>query len=239
MAVNISRPTLAGPIADAVICLPTELCKLTAAYLIEIPHKFTAFETVRTTDKTDVETEIAGSAEVQPYVLPWRTMVSSESFAVGHLAWTIDFSWKSGSAWIGVGVTRSSVNHKPDEIAGVDDWIICLYGTDSYNGDSGVSVCHNGLFTKPIKLDKSGTGRFRVDCRANPADGTITASVAGLADPITIVTAVNTATYPSAEVPFGWQQSDMPDFRFLRPCVVVAGLTKGTVRSGGTANVIT
>lgn len=210
-------------IYEAAGCLPPELCRLIDDFR-ERPHSWTTAGTVRlTTNEVDpTTTEIVGSgAEF------FQTLVSSASFATGHLQFSAEFTVRTdvGSSWIGVGVSRSVTNRGSDpyrrklpELASIDDWIVA-----PINNIRSL-VVHNGdlqfLHLTSTSSDYSNRRPFRIDISADPVGGNITATVLQVVGgvfrtfdkPILLLTASTTQH----------ALDGMPDLASLRPCIVVA-----------------
>jgi hypothetical protein len=254
MAQKKYRSTVRTAIDAAVGCLPTELSGLITDYVVELPHTFlpAAGSVDVVSDDGGWRTEITG---IQTGLYKWNTLISAQTFAVGHLQWTVDFETElpdvNQVVWIGVGVTSWPTNHRVLDsvdlsfpaMASSKDRLLFPYERSKYihtiNVDDRFPTPTKYENRLPNDLDLT-TFRYRFAFVADPADGTVRCRVL-LADqagrwrllndgpPITLLTA-STAYQPTDAV------ADEGRFASLRPCVVIGGRQRAVFRSGQAAD---
>jgi hypothetical protein len=207
-------------IAEAVVCLPTDICRLTNDYATERPHSWTPFETTSVTgpDAENGSWRINANDGKQ-----MRLLVSSDTFATGHTKWTIEF-YLSEKRWIGVGITASSSSSAIGDVNDLpDNWSICpcwqqrkMYVRHQKNWHL---VCS---FVVP---DGRSQASFRIDFDADRILGSVFVAVY-CNDTLLrrwILMDASTETHP---------RPTMPELASLRPFVAVNGLMQAVVRSG-------
>jgi hypothetical protein len=84
----------------AVGCFPSELCRLAADYLIQLPHGWTPIaEAVDVrTDATDGRRTAIACIEPEDR---WYTVVSTQTLATGDRRWTVEFDIRTDRVYIG------------------------------------------------------------------------------------------------------------------------------------------
>jgi hypothetical protein len=256
-----STDRLAAAIDDGVgRRLPTELCRLTAAYLAEQPHTFEPFAgSVEVQSTTAAETAIVGLVDKSPF--GWLTLVSTRTFETGCTRWTVEFKRSSPQNYISqiaVGVTTRSANRGPttnnnlpfSDLSDRNDWLLFVNRypdriCKSHNAGS-ASVDED-----VVPRSTATMSRFRFEFVADAATGRIVATILqpdavdrlngytdgrlnGHADGDGRFVAVGppiTLLVASTDV----NTDGSPAFASLRPCVAVAGQQSAIVRSGLTS----
>jgi hypothetical protein len=232
----MSEKLLASAVYESIRCMPAELCRLIAGFLIRQPHAWTAFE-----KSVDV---VAGSANDEydfriqsnkAIGVGWRRLVSAYSFATAHLEWTVEFSCSPNAMrTVGVGVTTGPDNSYSDNCnSGFLAYCNMMRdGAILFARRYGLTFCAvtNGRMKSVGPLRRSTYAasqqpirqRFRYDFVADPQLRTVSASVFQAVDnerfvleygPMTIVSDSTAATTTAT--------TTKADFESFRPCIVL------------------
>jgi hypothetical protein len=212
----------ASAIAEAVLSLPIELCRLTNEYLTRLSHGWSTFESI-----SAVETEAGVTKLVTTDVKfpePWRQLVSSNSFATGQLQWIVEFDVPN-TGWIGVGVTMVPINTdvgisrlRQETVASEHDWLIYpsrLSRNISFR-NGGVRLRLDDLLEVDVlpPFKKQPFARMEFDADADTGSIAVRVLVDG---------------------DFRFRQilleASASDFNLLRPCIFMSGGIYATIRS--------